>query len=497
MIKRIAILAVGIVIAACAQLPRTAIEAPAANATFDGAGYPVKICNAAYAGRAAACTVTGKGASQVVRANLISDGTLYVGGALLSGSDGRIQAVGCEIPQVEAVTLDCPGALLSAGFLNLHEHIDYSYQQPPHPPTRKWAHRDEWRKLSDEERGFSGNAPKDDQVRAEVSERAMLRHAMSGSTSVSGAKNYRAFLRNLLLKDGELAIPSGNPAQDDTFPLGDAVSKEWLKAPCDAAQIDTVKAHINKDSAYVPHVGEGTSEPAQWEVDCVLDAVHEKATPNAFIHAVATTGMQVERLKEQHVAVVLSPRSNFQLYGATAPLAKLKKAGITLAMGTDWSPSGSLTELDEARCLARYNRDRLQGLFNWSDLHRMMTENGARAIGLQGVVGKLAVGEHADMVMFDTLGRRSLGEVLENSALAETIVVFIDGRAASFPRAWDGKLAQLDNCSPDPRDLCGRQRIVCGANALRDLDQLLRQATYTIDDEKICRPQPTDDCVER
>jgi cytosine/adenosine deaminase-related metal-dependent hydrolase len=501
MIKRIAILSAAIAtviaITGCAPLSRVATEPSAANSIFDGAGYPVKVCNAAYAARAASCTVTGAGTNEIIRANLISDGVLYVGGTLLIGGDGRITAAGCDVPPVQAVTLDCPGALVSAGFLNLHEHIDYSYQQPPHPPTLKWVHRDEWRKLSDEERGFSGNAPKEDQIRAEVSERAMLRHALSGSTSVSGAKNYRAFLRNLLLKDGELAIPAGNPVQDDTFPLGDAVSKEWLKAPCDAAQVDALKARINKDNAYVPHVGEGTSEPARWEVDCVLDAVHDKATPNAFIHAVATSGMQVERLKEQHVAVVLSPRSNFQLYGATAPLAELKQAGVTLAMGTDWSPSGSLTELDEARCLARYNRDRLQDLFTWADLHRMMTENGAKAIGLRGVVGKLAVGEHADIVMFDTQGRRSLGDVLENSALADTIAVFIDGRAASFPRAWDGKLAQLDNCSPDPRDLCGQQRIVCGANAQHSLDQLLQQVTYTIDDAKICRPLPTDDCVER
>ena len=168
-----------------------------------------------------------------------------------------------------------------------------------------------------------------------------------------------------------------------------------------------------------------------------------------------------------------------------------------MAIGTDWSPSGSLTLLDEARCMARYNRDSLNGMFSWSYIHRMMTENGAKAVGLQGQIGKLAVGEYADIVILDSAGRRSLGEVLENSALKQTIAVFIGGRAASFPSAWAGKLPVLDNGAPDPRDLCGQQRTVCGANAQRSLTQLLQQATYTIDDVEICTPQPTDDCLAR
>ena len=110
-------------------------------------------------------------------------------------ADGRIEAAGCVPPPSDAVLLDCPGALVSAGWMNLHEHIDYSYQQPAAPPVLKWAHRNEWRRLSAAERGFEGDAPKDKAVAAEVSERAMLRHAMSGTTAVSGAKDYQAFAR--------------------------------------------------------------------------------------------------------------------------------------------------------------------------------------------------------------------------------------------------------------------------------------------------------------
>jgi cytosine/adenosine deaminase-related metal-dependent hydrolase len=491
--------AVILAVPGCAPRSPRAESARIEQVPLDGAGYPVQVCDASYAGRAAACTISGAGPGQLIRANIISDGQLYVGGSLRIGADGRIQAAGCEVPQAAAVTLDCPGALVSAGFLNLHEHIEYSYEQSSHPPPRTWGHRHEWGLLSQEELGFSpiSRPKREDPAIFDVSERALLRHALSGSTAIAGAKEYRAFLRNLRLKEGALAVPAGNPLWDDTFPLGDAVSKAQLQAPCAPDRIEELRKTISPDKAYVPHVGEGTNEPAHREVECLLQAVSGKKTPSAFIHALAASEAQAERLKAQHIAVVLSPRSNFQLYGKTAPLAALKRAGVTLAIGTDWSRSGSLTQLDELRCLARYNRDRLQGLFSWADMHRMMTENGAAAVGLQGQIGKLAAGESADLVILDTRGRRSLGEILESSALAETLAVFIGGRAASFPSAWEGKLAQLENCSRDPRDLCGQQRTVCGANPQRSLEQLLKQPLYTIDDARICRPQPTDDCIER
>jgi len=491
-----------LLLSACA--PMATHQGLVANG-FDAGGYSVVICDAAYAGKPAACMVSGSGDRQLLRGNLISNGRMYVGGSLLVGADGRIEAAGCAVPvstvnamqAAKTVTIDCPGAVISAGFVNLHEHIDYSYQQPAQPPTSKWIHRNQWRPLPAAERGFEGDAPKDETVRAEVSERAMLRHALSGSTAISGAKDYRAYLRNLKLADvgSVMAAPGGKPVLDSTFPLNDAGTLQWPTAPCKAAQVAGVR--VNRDNPFVPHVGEGTNEGAQYEVDCVLDAIRGKTTPTAFIHGVAISEAQIPRLQAQDVGVVLSPRSNFQLYAAAPPVTQLKAAGVTLSLGTDWSPSGSLTMLDEARCLARYNHDKLGGQLSAADVHRMLTENGAKAVGLQGQIGRLAVGELADAVIIDTEGRRSLSELLDKTALKQTVAVFVGGKAASFPSAWAGKLPQLDNCASDPRDLCGQQRTVCGANAQRPLSQLLKQAIYTIDDAKICTPQPTNDCVAK
>ncbi|WP_257385604.1 amidohydrolase family protein [Tahibacter caeni] len=479
----------------CAPLTRHVVRAPDQR-LFDGGGYRIERCDASYVGVFADCTLSGSGPRQVLRANLISGDRLYLGGSLTIGPDGRIEAAGCAVPDIaDAVVLDCPGALVSAGFINLHEHIDYSYQQPAQPPVHRWKHRNEWRRLHAAERGFEGDAPADAGVRADVSERAMLRHALSGTTSLSGAKEFRAFVRNLGLAEAPLGTPAGLPIADSTFPLDDGASMEKLAASCTAAEAGAV--HADPERPFLAHVGEGTDASARYEVDCLLRAVAGKSTPNAFIHGVAISSRQIPQLARQDVAVVLSPRSNFRLYAATAPVIELKNAGVTLGLGTDWAPSGSLTLLDEARCLSRYSRDSLHGRLGAADVHRMMTAGGARAVGLQGQVGALAPAEWADLVLLDTEGRRSLAEVLERSALPQIIAVAIGGRLASAPSSWAGRLPQLENCGVDPRRLCGTERLVCGVDGGRSLTALLQQAAYTIDDTRLCHPQPTDDCVAR
>ena len=117
MSTRLLLLLLTLGIAGCAPLQRVPMGgAPAdpAAAILDGGGYPTTVGDAAYAGRAAACSITGSGTRQAIRANLISGGQLYIGGTLLVAANGQVQAAGCLPAQPDAVQVDCPGALLSA-----------------------------------------------------------------------------------------------------------------------------------------------------------------------------------------------------------------------------------------------------------------------------------------------------------------------------------------------------------------------------------------------
>ncbi len=164
---------------------------------FNGDGYQVEICPH-YSKVQHRCDLFGHGKLFRVKGTLISGRKILVGGEMLIRPDGRILKVGCALSSSESmVTLDCPNSLISPGFINLHEHINYSYQRPNSLPIKRWNDRDQWRVATNEERGFQDKKPKNSEETEIVSERAMLRHLLSGTTAVAGAKTIHAYTRNL------------------------------------------------------------------------------------------------------------------------------------------------------------------------------------------------------------------------------------------------------------------------------------------------------------
>src|SRR5204862_494802 len=75
----------------------------------------------------------------------------------------------------------------------------------------------------------------------------------------------------------------------------------------------------------------------------------------------------------------------------TAPLAALRAAGIPVGLGTDSVVSaGDVNLLAEAAAAGLYEEDAL----------RMLTIEGARALGLDAEIGSLEVGKQADLAVF-------------------------------------------------------------------------------------------------
>jgi 5-methylthioadenosine/S-adenosylhomocysteine deaminase len=121
--------------------------------------------------------------------------------------------------------------------------------------------------------------------------------------------------------------------------------------------------------------------------------------------------------------LVWSPLSNLLLYGQTALVYHALKAGVTVSLGTDWSPSGSRTLLDELKIADITLRDsRLLGadrdLIPWLSttgkpaplafaaeaaldrlLVQMVTSNPAKTLRWFDKVGSIEVGKAADVVV--------------------------------------------------------------------------------------------------
>lgn len=122
------------------------------------------------------------------------------------------------------------------------------------------------------------------------------------------------------------------------------------------------------------------------------------------VHAVHVTDDEIRLFADAGVAVAHCPRSNLKLADGIAPVAALKKAGITVALGTDSAASNNvmnmLGEMQTATLLAKVQADDAT-VIPAAQALRMATLDGAQALGLADSIGSIKVGKWADLVCID------------------------------------------------------------------------------------------------
>jgi cytosine/adenosine deaminase-related metal-dependent hydrolase len=109
------------------------------------------------------------------------------------------------------------------------------------------------------------------------------------------------------------------------------------------------------------------------------------------IHCVQVDGPDIESLRNAGVAVAHCPRSNRAHGHGTAPLAAFRRAGLRVGLGTD-----SVVSAGDSSLWAEAAAAGLDG----EDALRMLTIEGARALGLESEIGSLEVGKAGDLAVF-------------------------------------------------------------------------------------------------
>ena len=122
-------------------------------------------------------------------------------------------------------------------------------------------------------------------------------------------------------------------------------------------------------------------------------------------HCVHLLESEMERMAQHHVKVIHNPESNMKLASGVAPVPALLRLGVTVGLGTDGCASNNnldlLSEVDMAAKLHKVNSldptvmDALTVL-------RMVTCEGAKALGLSDRIGTLEEGKKADLIIVDT-----------------------------------------------------------------------------------------------
>ena len=165
-------------------------------------------------------------------------------------------------------------------------------------------------------------------------------------------------------------------------------------------------------------------------------------------HCVHLDDEDIAIIKKHAFRVAHNPGSNMKLASGIAPVPRLLKEGVCVALGTDGASSNNnLDMLEEINLAAMLHKvSTLDPLaVPARTALKMGTEYGAKAVGLTGV-GKLEVGCKADITLFDMAGaawypRNDLASQLVYSAHADSAsTVLVDGRVLME----DGELLTLD-----------------------------------------------------
>jgi len=406
------------------------------------------------------CAVTSGSTTKLLEGNVVTPSTIYVGGQVAVDAAGKITCVGCDCAQGGETTITCPGATISPGLINTHDHITYTQDKPYTDTGERYEQRSDWRIG---ERGHTkivstGGASADQIHWGE------LRFLMGGATSTVGSGGAPGMIRNLDVDadTGGLGLPS---VVFDTFPLGDT-SGVQLTSTCNYNGSAVTAAAVGTDTSYEPHTSEGIDAVARNEFLCESSATYDTMAPGtsnnlllpqtAMIHAVGLEPGDYKLMATAGTSMIWSPRSNITLYGDTARVTVAANLGVKIALGTDWMPTGSSNLLRELTCADSYNKTYLNSFFTDQNLWEMVTTTAAKITATDTKLGVLVAGHVADISVFAGNGKAPFRAIIEAQAQDVALVM----RAGTVLYGDDAAVSALaTGC--DTLDVCGTSKRVC------------------------------------
>jgi 5-methylthioadenosine/S-adenosylhomocysteine deaminase len=122
------------------------------------------------------------------------------------------------------------------------------------------------------------------------------------------------------------------------------------------------------------------------------------------VHATQLRQEEISALARYGVHVVHCPESNLKLASGFCPVAALTRCGVRVALGTDGPASNNDLDMFGEMRMAALLGKALAGDPRILDAHEVLamgTLNGARALGLESLIGSLRPGKAADIVAVD------------------------------------------------------------------------------------------------
>jgi 5-methylthioadenosine/S-adenosylhomocysteine deaminase len=366
--------------------------------------------------------VTGGTVVTVDRARrVVSPGAVAIDGPAIVAVD-RVEAIASRYDAVD--TIDARGRIVMPGLVNTHTHAPMVLYRglADDLALREWLERyifpAEAKTVTPEfvragtrlaalEMITSGTTTFADmyyfeEVVAEETRRAGLRGVLGQTviqfpapdarTPAEGLARTEAFLRDW--RDDALVVPAVAPhalyTLDEATLRASRALADRYGAPL---LIHTAETRDEVDRSVRDH---GASPVAY------LDQLGLWAPRTVAAHAVWVSDEDLRTLARRGVGVAHNPESNMKLASGTAPVVRMRAAGVATGLGTDGAASNNDLDMFEAMRQAAFLQKLATGdprALGASEVLEMATREGARALGLEALIGSLEPGKRADLIV--------------------------------------------------------------------------------------------------
>ncbi|MDB5069803.1 MAG: hypothetical protein JWM87_914 [Candidatus Eremiobacteraeota bacterium] len=345
------------------------------------------------------------------KASVLDDGVVWIADDAIAA----VTAPGTVPDGFSGVTPVKTGGTIYPGLIELHNHLAYNILQL-WDVDKQYGDRDQWHNSTYQQ---LVTGPLQVVGGRTASLGALVRYveakALAGGTTTSQgitlakATQIQGYFRGTL-RIAEMPGATGLPSAHSK--IGDVT---------DVAGFATELAHT---SCFLLHLAEGTDAAANAHFQALKkdDGTWAVGKALAGIHGVGLAAKDWKIYAERGGALVWSPLSNLLLYGQTARVADAKAHGVRIALGADWSFSGSKNVLGELKTASLFSAAN-GNLFTDLELVRMVTSAPAGLLGWSAKLGSIEPSKIADLTIVHGTGdpyRLLVGA--NESKIAATIV---------------------------------------------------------------------------
>jgi 5-methylthioadenosine/S-adenosylhomocysteine deaminase len=355
-------------------------------------------------------------------------------GRVYIGDDGKLAAVGRRSDAAPAGfsgarRIDVDGVIYP-GLIDLHSHMAYNTLPLWEAPQVPYLHHDRWVDEEDPP-DYASTITWPARVLQQAAAEALIKYVevkalVGGTTALQGAPDTTRAVDGWLVR----VIDKERFGTNRDIVRTSALQKRVEQLRGDARKLR------EEGGVLIYHVAEGTAGSIVRREFTDLDSAGCLRPGLIGVHATALRKADFRLWQDkvahvddaQRATVVWSPFSNLWLYEQTTDIAAARKQHVRIALGSDWSPSGTKHVLGELKVADILNKRRFDRVFADAELCEMVTANPGDALNpAGGQLGRLQAGAEADVIVVER-HHRSLHRNLIQATEAHIQLVLVRGK---------------------------------------------------------------------